>query len=306
MDSTATSSIFRTEIPLWLDSAPGSDGLELTQKITERSTNPLLHQRVISGVKKPGIIPFFPQEERNNGTAAVVCPGGAYSFTSFDIEGCDIAQWLNSMGVTAFVLKYRLPAEGHQQRSYVPLQDGQRAMRLIRSHAAEWGLDPGKIGAIGFSAGGHLASTLATQHAKVVYARYDNADDLSARPDFLMLGYPVITMKRGITDPGTRLRLIGGAPGERKINEFSNELHVSTDTPPTFIVQANDDSVSALNGTLFYDALKAARVDAEMHIFREGGHGYGIRKARGSLRLWTTLASEWLASCGLIDRVPQE
>jgi acetyl esterase/lipase len=304
-DRFPTSAILQNQIPLWPGVAPGSEGLHLTEQITERSTDPKLHDRAISGVTEPSIVPFFPSSGRANGTAVLICPGGGYAYTTFDVEGYDIAKWLNSIGVTAFVLKYRLPAEGHQQGYNVPLEDGQRAMRLIRAHADDWKLDPNKIGVIGFSAGGHLASTLATQYSKAVYSKVDRADDLNARPNFLMLGYPVITMKSGITHSGTRLRLIGNNPSQQMIDEFSNELHVTGDTPPTFIVQANDDPVSTLNSTLFYQALKSADVDAEMHIFRQGGHGYGIRKAHGSLVLWTALADEWLYSTGFIDDVPE-
>lgn len=304
-DPYPTSRILRTEIPIWPGTAPGSEGLELTQQITERSTVPGVHDRVISGVTKPSIVPFFPRRGTANGTAVLICPGGGYLYSAFDVEGYDVAKWLNSLGVTAFVLKYRLPAEGHQRGYDVPLEDGQRAIRVIRAHAAQWGLDPTKVGAIGFSAGGQLASTLGTRFAKTVYDPIDAADELSARPDFLMLAYPVVSMKTGITHSGTRNRLIGTNPTQEMVDEFSSEEHVTAQTPPTFIVQADDDhTASTLNSTLFYEALHAAKVSAELHIFRQGGHGFGLRNAHGSLALWTVLADEWLTASGFVDHLP--
>jgi acetyl esterase/lipase len=305
-DAYPTSTLQQSQIMLWPGVAPGSDGLSLTEQITERSADPQHHDRVISGVTRPSIVPFLPSSGTADGTAVLLCPGGGYAYSAFDLEGYNVAQWLNSIGVTAFVLKYRLPGEGHQRGYDVPLEDGQRAMRLIRSHAQEWGLDAGKVGVMGFSAGGQLASTLATQYDRSVYDRIDAADDLSARPDFLMLGYPVISMKTGITHSGTRQRLIGTDPSQELVDEFSAEEHVTADTPPTFMVQADNDPVSTLNSTLFYEALKSKHVSAEMHIFRTGGHGFGIRRATGSLWMWTALADEWLYGSGYIDQLPED
>lgn len=295
-----TSQLLADEIPIWAGTAPGSGGLELTETITERSTDPRLHDRVISGVTRPSIIPFLPPQGRRDGSAVLLCPGGGYAYSAFDLEGYDIAQWLNALGVAAFVLKYRLPAEGHQRGYDVPLEDGQRALRLIRSEADRWGLDPARIGAMGFSAGGNLVSALGTQYDKGVYTPADEVDDVSARPDFLMLAYPVVTMRSGITHAGTRQRLLGPDPSQELVDAYSNELHVTGATPPTFIVQAHNDPVSTLNSTLFYEALKSAHVVSELHIFRQGGHGFGVRKATGALRLWTALADEWLRASGVI------
>jgi acetyl esterase/lipase len=301
MDKYPDSAISQNEIMLWPGVAPGSEGLRLTQTITERSTDPKVHDRAITGVTEPSIVPFFPSNGRINGAAVLILPGGGYARLAFDKEGYDIAQWLTSIGVTAFVLKYRLPGEGHEHGYNVPLQDAQRAARIIRRRASEWEIDVNRVGVMGFSAGGHAASTLGTQYSKPVYSPVDSADHLSAKPNFMLLGYPVISMKDGVTHVGSRENLIGQDPSQEMIDEFSSELHVGAATPPTFIVQANDDSVSTENSVLFYRALKNSVVDAEMHIFRKGGHGYGIRNAKGSLALWPMLAHEWLRSTGFAE-----
>lgn len=301
-----TSRLLADQVVLWPGTAPGSEGLDLTEQITERSTDPRLHDRVISGVTRPSIVPFLPPPGTANGTAVLLCPGGGYAYSAFDLEGYDIAQWLNAVGVAAFVLKYRLPAEGHQRSYDVPLEDGQRAMRLVRARASRWGVDAKKVGVLGFSAGGNLASALAAQSSKTVYDPVDDIDEESARPDFAMLCYPVVTMRAGITHSGTRQRLIGSHPDQALVDACSNELHVTADTPPTFLAQAHDDPVSTLNSTLFYDALKAKKVEAEMHLFRKGGHGFGVRRATGPVRLWTALADEWLCARGLLGDVPAD
>ena len=306
-DTYPTEAISQDEIMLWPGAAPGSDSLQLTEKITERSSDPSLHDRAINGITKPSIIPFFPSKGKANGTAVLIFPGGAYDHLTFDKEGYDVAQWLNSIGVTAFVLKYRLPAEGHQQGYNVPLEDAQRAMRIIRQNADKWGIDVNKVGVAGFSAGGHLATTVGTKYTDQVYSPVDSADQLSAKPNFMILGYPVISMENGITNVPSRQKLIGQNPSQEMIDQFSNELHVDANTPPTFIVQANNDGSAPTQATtLFYNALKLAHVDTEMHIFRTGGHGFGIRSAKGSLALWTVLADEWLASTGFIKDLPAE
>lgn len=286
--------IAKNEIRLWPGEAPGSEGLQLIETITDRSTDPRVRDRAITGVSTPTIIPFLPKPGRANGAAVLVIAGGGYRHVTFDKEGLDIAHWLNSLGVAAFVLKYRLPGEGHRQRQYVPLQDAQRATRLIRHRAAEWDLDPAQVGAIGFSAGGHTAATLATRPAMSVYDPVDAADRLDATPGYLLLGYPVISMEDGVTHLGSRENLLGPDPSPDLIADFSTERHVTAATPRTFMVQAHDDSVSTENSVLYYQALKAAGVEAEMHVFRAGGHGYGIRNATGSLASWPQLAGDWL------------
>lgn len=286
--------IAENEIRLWPGEAPGSEGLQLTETITDRSTDPKVRDRAITGVSTPSIIPFLPRPGQASGAAALILAGGGYRHVTFDKEGLDIARWLNSLGVAAFVLKYRLPGEGHRQRQYVPLQDAQRAIRIIRHRAGEWGLDATRVGAIGFSAGGHAAATLATRPGTSVYQPVDAADRLDAAPGFLLLGYPVISMKDGVTHLGSRENLLGPSPSPEMIAEFSADRHVTGATPRTFTVLTHDDSVSSENSVLFYEALKATGVEAETHIFRAGGHGYGIRNATGSLASWPQLAGDWL------------
>ncbi|MBT2654580.1 alpha/beta hydrolase [Bacillus sp. ISL-18] len=306
-DKYPDSEISQTEIQLWTGDAPGYNGVQLTQKITERSKDPQIHDRAITGVLNPSIIPFFPSKGKSNGAAVLVMPGGAYDHLTFDKEGYDVAQWLNSVGVTAFVLKNRLPAEGWRNGYNVPLEDAQRAIRMIRGNADQWGIDPTKVGVAGFSAGGHLATTLGEKYSAQVYSPVDSADQLSARPDFMILGYPVASMQDGITNVPSRQKLLGSTPSQDLIDQFSSELHVNANTPPTFIVQAsNDTSAPTQATTAFYNALKQAKVETEMHEFRTGGHGFGIRSASGALELWTVLADEWLAAKGYIPNLSAE
>jgi acetyl esterase/lipase len=233
--------------------------------------------------------------EHPNGSAILICPGGAYSYLSYDKEGVDIARWLNSLGYTACILKYRLPAEGHAFRNDVPLMDAQRAIRLIRSNAIEWGLSSANIGVIGFSAGGHLASSLGTLYNRKVHEHMDQTDQISARPDFLILVYPVISMTDSITHAGSKNNLLGDSPADSLVYIFSTNLQVTSETPSTFIVHASDDgTVEPENSLLFYRAILQANVPAEMHIFEKGGHGFGIRQAEGPVGNWTKLCEEWL------------
>lgn len=287
-----------TEVFLWPDVGPGSEGLNITEAVTERSKNPSVLDRAISGVTKPSIIPMFP--ESPNGTAVVICPGGAYQRVVVDKEGYDIGTWLNEQGITAFILKYRLPGQGHKEQVNVPLQDAQRAIRLIRSKAEEWNIDGNKIGVIGFSAGGHLASTIATKYDYKAYEALDEIDTLSAKPNFAMFIYPVISLSNELAHAGSRKELLGANPSEELIKLFSNELQVNRNTPPTFFAHAHNDGVSTLNSIRYYTALKENNVSAELHIFRDGGHGFGIRGASGTVANWPMLAKEWLKSLGYL------
>ena len=288
------------EIRLWNGAAPGSEKLALKEMVTERSAVAQTPDRAITNVQNPTITAYLPAQP--NGVAVLVIPGGAYARVVIDTGGTDIARRLNQSGITAFVLKYRLPGEGYTNRQVVPLQDAQRAMRLIRAGAGEWKLDASRIGAIGTSAGGHLAATLATQFSQQTYAPRTDADKLSARPDFLGLLYPVISMEDGLTHPLTREKLLGNKPAAAQIEALSAEKHVSKDTPPTFIALANDDSeVSPANSTVFYAALHAAGVPAEMHVFRVSGHGFGIRFARDSATQWPVMFTDWLGRNGILQ-----
>jgi acetyl esterase/lipase len=288
------------EIRLWNGAAPGSEKLALKETVTERSPLATQPDRAYTNIQNPTITAYLPAKP--NGVSVLIIPGGAYARVVTDKEGADIAHALNDKGITGFVLKYRLPGEGHANRQYVPLQDGQRAIRLIRANAAEWKLDTTRIGAIGMSAGGNLAANLATQFGKVVYPHRDATDKLSARPDFVGLLYPVISMTDTLTHAQSRELLLGSKnPSAAAIDEFSAERHVTAETPPTFLACANDDNAVAVeNSTVFYAALHAAKVPAELHIFRVSGHGFGIRQAMGSATQWPTMFTDWLGAVGVL------
>jgi len=243
---------------------------------------------------------FVP--DKPNGASVIVAPGGAYSRIVLDKEAAEMARWLNPYGVTVFLLQYRLPNEGHSNGADVPLQDGQRAIRVVRQHAKEWGLDPSRIGLLGASAAGHLAASVGAEFNKKVYEPKDDADRLSARPDFLMLLYPVITMDSQFTHPETRDNLLGADLSSERVTAHSPDLHVTTDAPPTFIVLADNDPVVPVeNAIRYYRSLKSKGVSAEIHIFKEGGHGFGIRDARQlPVSAWPNLAVDWMKSNGVI------
>ena len=213
------------------------------------------------GVSDPELLVYLPDPARATGQAMLVVPGGSYEKVCITHEGYKTAEWLNEHGIAAMILKYRMP-NGHPG---IPLEDGEQAMRVIRRNAAQWGVDPHNVGIIGFSAGGHFASTLITEYTSE-----------ETRPDFAVLVYPVITMDERFTYAGSRRNLLGEAPAEGLVAAFSNELRVTSGTPPTFIAFSDDDDgVPPVNGTLFYNALKAASVPGEIHIYPTGGHGWG-------------------------------
>jgi acetyl esterase/lipase len=282
------------EFPLWSGAAPGSAELAFDEILEERSPDTsAFFDRAITRILKPRIAVFRP--ERPNGLAVLLAPGGGYQRVVWDKEGVDIAQWLVGLGVTVCVLVYRLPAEGHANGHDVPLQDAQRAMRVMRQHAAEWGIDPQRIGAMGFSAGGHVASSLSTGFDRDVYAPRDAADKLSARPDFAMLAYPVISMDASIAHAGSRQNLLGEQPDAAMLKAYSNDACVTAKTPEAFIFLPDDDAaVPAENSIRYYLALRRAKVKAELHVFRDGGHGFGIRMATGPVGAWTSLCENWL------------
>jgi acetyl esterase/lipase len=283
------------EIALWPSAAPGSAGVTLTETITERSKDPAVLDRAYTGITRPTLTAFVPAEP--NGAAVIVAPGGAYMRVVFDKEGADVAKAFGARGVTVFVLKYRLPGEGHDRAADVPLEDAQRAVRLVRANAADWKIDPNRIGFAGFSAGGHLSATLATRFGAPVYAPVDAADRLSARPDFSILVYPVISMETGLTHADSRKMLLGPAPDAAAIAKASADLAVTAETPPTFLAVAHDDSgVDPANTIRYYLALKAAKVPAELHVFPTSDHGFGIRFAKGAARQWPELALNWIAA----------
>lgn len=281
-----------TIMPLWPDGKIPNQ-LKMDEKEIHKNEGIL----IISKVQKPTIEVYLPSQRNATGEAMLIFPGGGYGVLAYDWEGTDIAKLLNSKGIAGIVVKYRLPSNASQKdKHFVPLMDAQRAMRLVRSHAKAYQIDPKKIGIIGFSAGGHLASTLGTHFDEKVYDSVDDADNESARPDFMALGYPVITF--GInTHGGSRKNLIGENPPVDLVDHFSNEEQVSPQTPPTFLVHATDDTgVPVENSLLFYRALKDNGVSVTMHIYPKGGHGFSLARNDMHLRGWTERMFEWIES----------
>ncbi|WP_297099787.1 alpha/beta hydrolase [uncultured Draconibacterium sp.] len=252
----------------------------------------------VRNVSEAEMYVFSPEAEINTGAAVVICPGGGYWIEAMDHEGYDIARFLQSKGITGIVLKYRLPYGNHE----VPSSDARQAMRIVRANAKEWGINPEKIGIAGSSAGGHLASTAGTVFD---YGNKESADKIeqqSCRPDFMLLLYPVITMKEEFTHMGSRENLIGKGHDKELIRKYSNELNVSAETPPTFLVLADDDkSVLPKNSINFYLKLKEFDVPAELHIFAKGGHGFGIRKNGIPADNWPNLFIDWLKAREIIE-----
>ena len=291
------------EIYIWPDSVgPGSDSLFITESVLARPlSGTCTSDRTVSNITRPTITPVVP--ENPNGSAVIICPGGAYLYVVYDVEGISIGEWLNTIGITTFVLKYRLPTNDHKDKKNVPLQDAQRALRYVRMHADEWGLDTSKIGIAGASAGGHAAATLATQFNKVAHTPIDKIDSISARPDFMFLLYPVISMESGITHDVTRSKLIGDSPSQELIDEFSAEKNVTSETPITFMARALDDSgVSQENCVRMRDSLIAAGVQVELKEFKNGGHGVGICKAGTSdFSHWPEYCTNWLHKNGFTE-----
>ena len=251
----------------------------------------------ISQVQEPTIEVYLPSKSNATGKAMLIFPGGGYGILAYDWEGTDIAKFLNGKGIAGIVVKYRLPSSTSQTDKHnVPLIDAQRAIRLVRSRAEEWNISQDEIGVIGFSAGGHLASTLGTHFNEKVYKPIDEIDKESARPDFMALGYPVITFDVS-THVGSKTNLIGENPKPESVIHFSNEKQVSTDTPPTFLFHATDDkAVPVENSLLFFQALKDNNVPATMHIFPKGGHGFSLARKDPHLRGWTERMFEWMES----------
>jgi len=248
---------------------------------------------------KPTLSIYIPRG-RKTATAVVVCPGGGYGALAIDHEGRQIAEWLNSLGVTAFVLKYRL---GPRYRHPVQIGDAQRAIRTVRARAQESGIDPGKIGIWGFSAGGHLASTAATHFDSGNPAAADPVDRAGSRPDFAVLSYPVISFTTDYVHKGSRRNLLGDNPDPDLVKHLSNELQVTSQTPPVFLFHTNEDTgVPPENSVLFYLALRKAGVPAEMHIYERGPHGVGLGWADQTLSSWPARLAEWMRNRGLLDK----
>ncbi len=287
-------------VPLWPSRIPGDRGTRIVRKVNERSKSAGFNDRWVTGIDAPALVVKRPA--RPNGTAVLLVPGGGYGFLAYDNEGTEQARWLNARGVTCFILLYRLPAEGWDRQALVPLQDAQRAMRVIRSGATRFGIDPKRVAVIGFSAGGHLAGSLATRSGEAVYAPVDAADRLSARPDIAALIYPVVTMDATATHRGSRDNLLGQNATDAAVAAASVERRVTADTPPLFLVHANDDgTVPVANSLSLHAAMLQAKRPVEMHLFDEGGHGFGARlPATVPTAAWTTLFVTWAARKGVL------
>jgi acetyl esterase/lipase len=255
---------------------------------------------IIRNISVPTLTLFLPSKTSMAQTAVIVIPGGGYHVNAIKHEGVDIAKKLNEWGVAAFVLKYRIPdGQTMINKEYGPLQDAQQAIRLVRQNAGKWNVDPGKIGVMGFSAGGHLASTAATKFDQPVLT---DGKDVNLRPDFLVLGYPVISFSDTIGHIGSRDNLLGKTPSAEKIKMYSNELQVTADSPPAFIIHASDDKVvKAANSIAFYENLLKHNVPAELHIYERGGHGFGIDNPTTEEK-WMASLRHWLSSRKLIHK----
>lgn len=256
--------------------------------------------RGIAKISEPTLTLFLADSNLANGTAVVICPGGGYTHLAINKEGYKVAKWLNTLGVSAFVLKYRMPTDiTMTDKTVGPLQDAQEAIRMVRKNADTWNINADKIGILGFSAGGHLASTASTHFNEKVYA---SATAISARPDFSVLVYPVISMVDGITHQGSKKNLLGDEPSEELVKKYSNALQVTAETPPTFLVHATDDNaVTVENSIEYYLALKANQVSVEMHIYKDGGHGFGMGVS-GTNTNWPNDLKNWFSALALISK----
>ena len=285
---------------LWETGVPGSieskDYKEQYRRDSERNITG------ISRVSTPTLTLFKPEEKKRNGTAVVILPGGGYGHLSIEKEGYKVARWFNEAGVTAFVLKYRLPSDKiMKDKSVAPLTDAQQALRYVRENATKWRLDPDKIGVLGFSAGGHLAASLSTRFEEETVP---GTGEISARPDFSVLIYPVISMADSLTHEGSRTNLLGKQISSPMKQRFSNEHQVKESTPPTFLVHATDDhAVPVENSLVYYSALKEKEVPVELHVYEKGGHGFGMGTT-GTQRHWPEALKKWLQEHNFIEKEP--
>jgi acetyl esterase/lipase len=284
------------ELPLY-----GSEPIPNSKPVPDRETVDTSGQPVrysYSLVSRPTLTVYLPAAGKGNGCAVVVCPGGGYTHLAMTHEGTDVAKWLNGLGIAAFVLKYRLPSdETLVDKTIGPLQDAQRAIQLVRQRAGEWGVDAGRVGILGFSAGGHLASTAGTHFLQ---STVENSGQVSLRPDFMILLYPVISFSDSTGHRGSRENLIGKHPDPALILAYSNERQVTPQTPPVFIIHAEDDkTVPVMNSLSFYEALVQHGVPAELHVYPKGGHGWGLWNAL-SKEQWPDACERWMEASGWI------
>jgi acetyl esterase/lipase len=274
-------------IELWPGVAPGDQGDLGQEKDTTKPADNLVAGRALirlGNVSKPTISVYRPPATNDTGGAVLVCPGGAYRILALDLEGTEVCAWLNSIGVTGVLLKYRVPQRAGLEKHAAALQDAQRAMGLVRQHAKEWTIHPDRIGVLGFSAGGHLAAALSNNYRERAYPSLDDADNVTCRPDFTVLIYPAyLTLK----DEGDKL-----AP----------EMKVTTNTPPTFIAITEDDPVRVENALSYTLALKNAKVPVELHVYPTGGHGYGLRRTKETVTTWPDRVADWMRGRGWLER----
>ncbi len=277
-------------IPLWENDPPN---YQESGEVTIWDTSDIVRIRL---VQQPDIAVFLPSKKNATGEGVIICPGGGYQILAYDWEGSDIARWFNSHGIAAFVLKYRLPGSKSNIIPYKsPLMDAQRAMRLVRYHAEEWNVDPARIGIMGFSAGGHLASTLSTHYDGGNPSGDDPVDRVSCRPDFSILIYPVISFNDDFTHSGSKWALLGDNPDAELVTYFSNELQVTDDTPPAILVHSGDDkSVPVENSLVYYEALRAHQITSELHVYPYGGHGFSLAIGNGHLSTWPDRVIDWI------------
>jgi len=281
-------------LPLWPEGVPGA----------KTGLGPERHDKgSTSNVSEPTLTIIGPAVDRPNGTAVIIAPGGGYVRASTVREGEQYANWLSTLGVTSFILKYRMAEFGHP----APLQDVLRAVRLVREHAAELHVRPDRIGVMGSSAGGHLAASAGTLFDSPLGRTGADLDKVSARPDFLMLMYPVITMEEPAVHKGSRTALLGKNPAPDLVQLMSLEKQVTPRTPPTLLIHTQEDgAVPVENSILFYQALTRAKVPAEMYLFEHGSHGMGMRAGLGTASNWPRRAEEWLKDRGLLDAVREK
>ena len=286
--AAALSAADSTPIPLWPGTPPGDKGGLAPEKDTTKPTDGLVAGKPVirlGSVSNPTLTLYRAPAAVNTGAAVVVFPGGGYNILALDLEGTEVCEWLNSLGVNCALVKYRVPVRAGLPRHTPPLQDAQRAVGMVRHRAGEWGLDAKRIGVLGFSAGGHLVAALSTNFDTRTYDAVDDEDKVSCRPDFTLLIYPAyLTVK---SEHGPLL-----AP----------ELKVSSNTPPSFLIQAEDDSVGVENTLVYYASLRTAKVPAEAHLYPLGGHGYGLRSTAKPVTGWPKLAEPWLRSLGVLSK----
>ena len=279
--SVCLTSLAQQVIPLYEGNIPG----EIPAKNEE-----LVKNGIYFAVSKPDLTIYLPEVQSSGRTAVIICPGGGYGAVCASYEGHDIARKMNALGVAAFVLKYRLPDDKTcSDKTIAPLQDAQRAVKIVRENAEKWGIDPQRIGVMGFSAGGHLASTVGTHFMK---SFIENKELTSLRPDFMMLVYPVISMQPGLTHAGSRDNLLGENATQTLLDLYSNEKQVTGLTPPAFLIHAaDDDLVPVENSIWFYEALKANQIPAGLHLFSKGKHGFPLEPAKSA---WLDYVFRWM------------